>query len=250
MVSSPAGIECGGTCSAEFEEGSKVKLTASPAAGYAFLSWSGCETHVGLTCTVTMSSAKTVKAKFFKTWALTIEPTGSGTGKVTSKGISCDANCSVASSEIKAGSLVEVKVKPDKGSEEATFESGTGSASACSSSCSFTISEDSSVVVRFEAIPKKDVTVNLTGPGAYKGKVKGKAFVKGTTLSGVLCGAGCTSATEAFFATDEIELSASASTGYAFEGWSVSEGAGTCTGTTNPCKLPTNANKTVTAEFG
>jgi hypothetical protein len=251
VTSSPSGIECGATCSAEFEKGETVTLTASPASGWAFGAWSGCLTHEGLTCTVSMSAAKTVKVSFVATPFLTIEKTGSGSGKVSSKGISCDASCSVAKSEVKTGSAVEVKVTPSKGTEAAIFENGTGNAGSCTGgTCNFTISENSSVKVKFAAISTKTLALNLTGPGAYKGKVKGVAFLKGLLLSGINCASGCLSTTESFFSNDEVELSASASTGYTFAGWSVSGGsAGTCTGATSPCKLKTDANKTVSAEF-
>ena len=180
VVSSPAGIECGSECEAEFEKEETITLTASPASGYAFSSWYGCTTHAGLTCTVTMSSAKAIKASFFATPALTVEKAGSGSGKAIAKGISCDAGCPVASAAIKTGTVVEIKATPSKGSEAAVFEGGTGSASSCSGgTCVFTISEDSSVKVKFNAAPMKDITAELTGPAAYKGKVKGKAFVKG-----------------------------------------------------------------------
>ena len=62
VVSSQPGIECGATCKAEFKEGSKVTLTASPATGYAFRGWRKCDTGGtnGRQCTVTISSAKEV----------------------------------------------------------------------------------------------------------------------------------------------------------------------------------------------
>jgi hypothetical protein len=252
ITSSPAGIECGATCSAEFEEGKTVTLTASPASGNAFNSWSGCLTKpTALTCTVTMDKAKTVKASFVATPSLSIEKAGTGQGKVAATGIGCDENCSKATSAIKTGTLVTVKVTSAKGSEAAIFESGTGNASACSSSCVFTISENSSVKVKFNAIPTKALTVNLTGPGKYKGKVTGKGTVKGLTGSAINCGSGCTTQTEAFFETDTVTLTAAPSLGYAFVGWSLPAGAnaGTCTGTTSPCAVPTSSAKTLAAEF-
>ncbi|MFL5900696.1 MAG: InlB B-repeat-containing protein [Solirubrobacterales bacterium] len=43
---------------------------------------------------------------------------------------------------------------------------------------------------------------------------------------------------------------ASTGVGYKFAGWTVSGGtAGTCEGTTSPCTLLTDANKTVEAKF-
>ena len=174
-------------------------------------------------------------------------------GKAIAMGISCDASCSKATSAIKTGTEVTVKTTPAKGSQAAVFEGGTGSASSCSgeTACSFTITEDSSLIVKFSPIPTKTLTVKLRGPGAYKGKVTGKGVtVKGLLSTAIGCGSGCTTETETFFATGETELIAAASTGYTFVGWTVSGGsAGTCTGTTTPCKLLTDANKTVEAEF-
>jgi hypothetical protein len=251
VVSSPGGITCGGTCSANYEAGKTVTLTASPASGYAFNSWAGCTEHVGLTCKVTLSKATTVKAGFIATPSLTIEKAGSGQGKASATGISCDENCSSATSAIKTGTSVTVKVANAKGSEPAVFEGGTGSASGCSgASCTFTISANSSVVVKFDPKPTHTLTVNLTGPAAYKGKVTGKGTVKGLTASAISCGTGCTTQTESFFASDTVTLTATAGTGYSFAGWSGEESEdGTCTGTTTPCTIPTNAAKTISAEF-
>ena len=200
IVSSPAGINCGSECNAEFTGGSSVTLTASPATGYAFNSWAGCTEHVGLTCKVTMAKALTVKASFVATPSLTVTKAGSGQGKVSATGISCDENCSTATSAIKTGTSVTVKTVAAKGSEAAVFEGGTGSASGCSgATCTFTISENSSVKVKFDPKPTKTLTVNLTGPAANKGKVSGKGTIKGLTASAIACGAGCTTQTESFF---------------------------------------------------
>jgi hypothetical protein len=253
VVSNPAGISCGATCEASFEAGKTVTLTASPAAGYAFSAWGGCTEHVGLTCKVLMSkNPQVVKVAFVATPSLTIEKTGSGYGKIAATGISCDESCSKESAAVKTGTAVTVKTTPAKGSEAAVIEGGTGNASSCSgATCTFTISEASSLKVKFNPIPSKTLTVKLTGPGAYKGKVSGKGTtVKGLVSTGILCGSGCTTETESFFATGTTELVASAATGYSFKGWTVSGGsAGTCTGTTSPCTLLTDANKTVEAKF-
>jgi phospholipase C len=63
VTSSPAGINCGQTCSANFNSGSAVTLTAAPTTGFTFSGWSGACSGTG-TCTVTVSNATTVTATF------------------------------------------------------------------------------------------------------------------------------------------------------------------------------------------
>jgi uncharacterized repeat protein (TIGR02543 family) len=63
VTSSPAGIDCGVTCSANFNYNTSFILTATPATGSTFAGWSGDCIGIG-TCTVTMISAKSVTAIF------------------------------------------------------------------------------------------------------------------------------------------------------------------------------------------
>jgi hypothetical protein len=62
VTSSPSGVNCGTDCSESYAIGTVVTLTGSPAA--LVTGWSGCDTVSGATCTVTMSSAKSVTASF------------------------------------------------------------------------------------------------------------------------------------------------------------------------------------------
>jgi hypothetical protein len=64
VTSSPAGINCGTTCSASFNQGTPVTLTASPAAGSTFAGWSGGGCSGTGTCTVTLTAATSVTATF------------------------------------------------------------------------------------------------------------------------------------------------------------------------------------------
>lgn len=58
-------INCAtGTCSRTYVSGTKVDLTAIPAAGFDFASWTGCDSFEGNVCTVSMTIAKRVTAKF------------------------------------------------------------------------------------------------------------------------------------------------------------------------------------------
>ena len=63
ITSSPSGISCGSTCSANFDTGSSVTLTATPTAGYAFSGWSGGCTGTSA-CVINLNSNQSVSANF------------------------------------------------------------------------------------------------------------------------------------------------------------------------------------------
>lgn len=64
VTSSPAGINCGTTCSASVASGSSITLTAAPAAGWVFAGWTGACSGSAPTCVVTMSGPRAVVANF------------------------------------------------------------------------------------------------------------------------------------------------------------------------------------------
>jgi hypothetical protein len=64
VASSPSGIACGATCSASFQSGTQVTLSATPAIGSTFAGWSGAGCSGTGTCSVTISAATAVAATF------------------------------------------------------------------------------------------------------------------------------------------------------------------------------------------
>jgi hypothetical protein len=64
VTSSPAGINCGGTCSHSYNAGTMITLTATPDLISVFNGWTGCDSASGNTCTVTLRASKTVVANF------------------------------------------------------------------------------------------------------------------------------------------------------------------------------------------
>jgi uncharacterized repeat protein (TIGR02543 family) len=72
VTSSPAGITCGGVCSATFTHGTTVTLTATATAGSRFAGWSGACSGTG-NCTLTIEQDNAVGAMFVLTSA---EPQG------------------------------------------------------------------------------------------------------------------------------------------------------------------------------
>jgi hypothetical protein len=63
VMSAPAGISCGTTCSAAFSAGAVVGLSPSPDMGSVFVAWGGACSRSGA-CSVTMDAAKSVTATF------------------------------------------------------------------------------------------------------------------------------------------------------------------------------------------
>jgi alpha-tubulin suppressor-like RCC1 family protein len=61
VTSNPSGISCGSDCAESYTSGTVVTLTAS---GPLFMGWTGCDSASDTTCTVTVSSAKSVTARF------------------------------------------------------------------------------------------------------------------------------------------------------------------------------------------
>src|SRR5579863_8848579 len=95
VSSTPAGINCGKTCTASFSSGTQVSLTASPAVNSFFAGWSGACSGTGA-CNVTLMQNTSVMANFSTSPVLTVALAGTGTGSVSSNpsGINCGQTCS------------------------------------------------------------------------------------------------------------------------------------------------------------
>src|ERR1700688_3986130 len=82
VTSNPAGISCGQTCTASFNSGAQVTLTAAAAANSTFTSWGGACSGTKPTCTVTLSANQNVTASFGQgqnNFQLAVSTSGSGT---------------------------------------------------------------------------------------------------------------------------------------------------------------------------
>jgi hypothetical protein len=145
VTSSPAGIDCGATCQAAYNNGTQVTLTAAPAASSNFTGWSGACSGTG-SCVVTVDAAKSVTATFaLKTYTLTVSKAGMGTGTVTSSpaGIACGAACSA---DYDHGTPVMLTAAPD--SLTSTFLGWSGACTG-TGSCAVTVDAARSVTATF-----------------------------------------------------------------------------------------------------
>src|SRR2546422_34695 len=148
VTSSDGLISCPSTCTATYDSGISVTLTASPASGSTFTAWSGCDTVSGATCTVTMTAAKSVSATFnpsSQLFTLTVNRAGTGNGTATSSppGINCGATCSAA---YDSGTVVTLAATPAAGS---TFSSWSGCNTVSGTICTVTMTAARSVTATF-----------------------------------------------------------------------------------------------------
>ena len=126
VTSSPTGISCPSSCSANFAPGTPVILTATPASGWKFNGWSGACSGTG-TCSVTMNSAQSVTATFTQIiYPLALSLTGSGSVTSNPTGISCPSTCSAS---FNSGTPVTLTATPAQGM------SFIGWSGACSGTC-------------------------------------------------------------------------------------------------------------------
>ena len=152
VTSAPAGISCGSTCSASYNSGTSVTLTAAAASGSTFGGWSGACSGSGA-CTVAMTAARSVTATFnssVTTFALGVTRAGTGSGTVTSSpaGISCGSACSA---NYNSGTSVTLTAAAASGS---TF-GGWGGACTGTGTCTVAMTAARSVTATF----------NTTGTG-------------------------------------------------------------------------------------
>lgn len=84
VTSGDGGINCGITCSASYDVGTNVNLTASPDTGSTFTNWGGECSGTNNSCTVTMDAAKSVTANFtLNTYSITTSVNLAGAGTVS-----------------------------------------------------------------------------------------------------------------------------------------------------------------------
>ena len=146
VTSSPGGINCGVTCSASYDSGTVVTLTATPLPGSTFVGWSGGCSGTG-PCTVTMNAATTVTAIFnLQVFTLTVNKTGLlGGGTVTSSpgGINCGATCAA---NYNSGAVVTLTATPNI---LVTFLGWSGGGCSGMGHCTVTMTANTTVTANF-----------------------------------------------------------------------------------------------------
>lgn len=145
VTSSPAGINCGTTCSASFSDGTQVTLNETPNSGSTFGGWGGACSGSG-SCVVTLNKASSVTATFILSPpTLTVTVTGTGTVSSSPVGINnCTTTCNAT---FPAGTVVSLTANPGT----KNFFSGWGGACSGQGACNVTMSANQSVSATFAA---------------------------------------------------------------------------------------------------
>ena len=231
ITSIPIGISCGSDCAEAYPSGTSVTLAAAPSADSTFTGWSGACTGTG-DCTISITAAQSVTATFTLntvTYNLTVSRTGTGSGTITSSpiGITCGSDCFQA---YAAGTVVKLTAVAASGS---TFTGWTGACGGTSTSCWVPMSKSKSVTAGFISVPPGAFYLGVAKAGTGKGTVT-------STPPGISCGTNCA---QIYASGIVIKMTAVASPGSTFTGWS-----GACGGT-GYCWVKMTATRYVKATF-
>ena len=131
VTSSPAGINCPGSCVNQYSSGTSVTLGAAAASGWSFTGWSGACTGSG-SCTVGMTQAQNVTATFTQTsttFALSVSLSGSGTVTSSPAGINCPGTCI---NQFAGGTNVDLTATSASGWNFSGWTGACGGTGACS----------------------------------------------------------------------------------------------------------------------
>jgi subtilisin family serine protease len=226
VVSNPAGLSCSATCSKLLPLNAALTLTATPAAESVFTGWTGACSGTG-TCEVSMAQARSVTATFTRTrYTLTTLVTGAPGGRIqsSSSGIDCGSACT---GSMALNSVVSLTPIP------ATGWRFTGWFGACTGTgaCTVTLNAAKSVEARFAPL---SYVLKITKAGTGAGNVV-------SAPAGLSCGTTCM---KGYTHGSVVTLTAKASTGSTFGGWS-----GGCSGTAYTCSVSVTRTDTVTATF-
>ena len=157
VTSSPSGIDCDSAqCSADFNGGTSVSLTAAAAAGYDFSGW-GTDCSGGGGCSLTLSRDSTVYANFVaqpppppppppRQVHLTASTTGPGT--ITGGGLNCGESTFTCDVTVAAGTTVTLTASSGGGTR---FFGWGGACSGTATTCQLTLQSDTKVSAEFQS---------------------------------------------------------------------------------------------------
>ncbi|MFM7718129.1 MAG: InlB B-repeat-containing protein [Actinomycetota bacterium] len=252
-ASAPFLIDCtnsgsgtSGDCSETYDVGASVTLTASPTSGWRFGSWSGCDSDVSTSCSVTVDGAETVTATFIQVFELVVTATGSGRVRTVDgtdaaiTGIDCGAGSSNDCSQIY--DVTDTVTLSASAASGYAFRNWTGCTPVVGTptKCTVAMSEARSVTAYFG----RQLSVSVTGNGTVSFALDASTpDATQPTLSDCVSSAGSASCSVVVLDGKKVNLTASAGSGYRFGSWGTD-----CTGSST-CQVEMTAAGTVAATF-
>jgi alpha-tubulin suppressor-like RCC1 family protein len=239
-----------GTCSGTAPNGATVALTADVPGGSMIGSWTGCNTVSAdkRTCTVSMTSAKTVTANYQKTgYVLTTKTAGlygAVQGTITSAGtdpaIACLANTGSCSGTAANGATVTLTADVPPGSLIASW-TGCSTVSADKRTCTVTMTAAKTVTVNYQ---KTGYVLTAKTAGLY-GAAQGNIWSGGTDPA-IACAANTGTCSGTAPNGAMVTLNADVPAGSIFKGWT---GCTTISADEQYCTVLMTSAKTVTASY-
>lgn len=233
-------------CSDTYVSGKLVTLTAAPSFEQRFIGWGGACSGTALTCTVTMSAARSVTAEFGPIQKSLVTTVTSGTGTIdwSVADRSCATECSA---DFDIHYRITLVAKPAAGQ---VFDGWGGACSGTATTCTVTLDEDVRLTAAFKAAPAPAAPTPVQEPApkpaptrpkvTLTASVEGKGSVR-SSVPGISCGADCT---EQVPSGQRVTLTATPRPGYRFAGW-----GGSCSGTATTCIVTMYKVKSVVARF-
>ena len=231
-----------GPCVAEYAEGTEVTLKGTAEPGSTFEGWNtGTGSAAACTgtgnCTFKLATSSTITATFpaLPKVPLSITKNGTGTGKVE-----CEINkiggFGPCVAEYAEGTEVTLKGTAEPGSTFEGWNTGTGSAAACTGTgnCTFKLATSSTIIATFPKSKKAPLTVFITGEGEVTSEPAGI----------LACGPLTGTCTAEFEGTVTLTATPKPLSGYVFVGW-----LGCKKATARTCEADVTSETEVTAVF-
>jgi hypothetical protein len=195
VTSSPTGINCPTTCSANFESGSPVVLTATPTGGSTFTGFSTDCTPANPqtnppTCTVTMTGSQTATVTFTAGANVTANPTSLTFGSQAQGTTSASQPVTITNVGTSTATITSIAASTNFGETNTcptTLQGGNATGSSCTVNVSFTPTATGAltgtVTVTYTSVGStapQTTTITLTGTGT--GATGGTITITPTSL--------------------------------------------------------------------
>ena len=242
IINDAGSINCGSgvgetACSATFDHGTGVTLTATPEANYGLEAWGGDCSGLGATCTVAMTTNKTVAKTFTIAQRTLTIATRPANGTITSNpsGINCGESNTTCSTTFDHGTSVTLTAAPKVGYELGTWGGTDCSSETNAATCTLTMDADKTGITKAFTIIQRTLTI-ATKPA--NGTIT-------SNPSGINCGESNATCEADFDHGTSVTLTAAPKADYVLGVWSGDD----CAGLGVTCILTMNANKTVSKGF-